>query len=213
MGNSTLVLASASPRRKDLLREHGVKFRSVPAGVPEVSPTHFTVGETVLLNAKRKSDEVARRHPRSIVVGVDTLVSLEGRMLGKPADIDEARQMLARLSGREHEVFTGVWIRTARVPRPFGFIEMSRVRFRRLNLAEIDRYVEEVGPLDKAGAYAAQQDPMRIIEAIEGSRSNVIGLPMERLKLALGAVARRTGARHERLPLTNPSGSPARRVR
>ena len=188
MATPTLILASASPRRKDLLRESGYSFRAVPAEIEEVTPEHLTVSETVLLNAKRKTDAVARNHPDSVVVGVDTVVSLQDNIFGKPGTRARARAMLLRLSGREHEVYSGVWIRNGTGTAPVGFVEMSRVRFRALTEAELERYLESVETLDKAGGYAAQEDPMGIIAEIEGSRTNVIGLPMERLGSALRIV-------------------------
>ena len=182
-----LILASASPRRSELLRKAGYRFKVAVADVPEVNPGHLTPGETVLLHAKRKADAVAIRHPRSPIVAADTLVAFEGKLLGKPRNQAEARRMLSMLSGKEHEVVTGVWIRPAS-GAPRGFIERSRVTFRSLTQREIARYLLTVETLDKAGSYAAQDDPMQIIARIEGSRSNVIGLPMERLREALRAL-------------------------
>ena len=161
-----------------------------PAHIEEILPDHFTVGEATLFNAKRKASAIARQRPESVVLGADTLVALEGQMLGKPRDIGEAFEMLSRLSGQTHEVFSGVWLLRAASGQARGFVEVSRVRFRKLTPAEIERYIEIVNPLDKAGAYAAQEDEMGIIESIEGSRTNVIGLPMEALEKTLGWVAR-----------------------
>ncbi len=180
-----LILASRSPRRRDLLAEAGYRFEIVEAQVEEVSPEYLTVGETVLLNAKRKAGAVAAKHPTAMVLGVDTLVEFEGRPLGKPADLDEAKAGLARLSGKTHQVCSGVWLRIDAERRQVGFVETSRVRFRPLSALEIERYVRLIDPLDKAGGYAAQEDPLGIIARIEGSRTNVIGLPMERLAEAI----------------------------
>lgn len=148
-------------------------------------PPHLSPAETVLLNAKRKADAVSQTRARSIVIGVDTLVVIDGVILGKPETFEEARRMLKRLSGREHEVFTGVWIQRRSTRHQTGFFEMSRVRFRRLRNSEIDAYIEEVHSLDKAGAYAVQEDSRGVIAALHGSRTNVMGLPMERLREAL----------------------------
>lgn len=183
-----LILASASPRRRTLLAEAGYRFEVCPAEVEESIPDYLTVSEAVLLNAKRKASWVSERHRESLVIGVDTLVSFEGRALGKPANLAEAKSMLARLSGQTHEVFSGVWLRIGRRRRQAGFVEASRVRFRKLTGSEIERYVKLIDPLDKAGGYAAQEDPMGIIAEIEGSRSNVIGLPMERLGEVIAAL-------------------------
>jgi septum formation protein len=176
-----LILASSSPRRRELLAEHGYRFEIVTAPVEETLPAHLTVRETVLLNARRKGSAVAALHPAACVVAADTLVALDGRALGKPATLDDARAMLAALAGRTHQVFSGVWIEQRAAGGLAAFIEVSHVRFRALTADEIDDYLRRVHVLDKAGAYAAQQDPIGLIEAIEGSRTNVIGLPMERL--------------------------------
>ena len=175
-----LVLASASPRRRALLREHGFTFEVVvPRGVEEIAPAHLSPGETVLANARAKASAVARERRDAIVLGVDTEVFFEGRVLGKPADMAAAFAMLSRLNGRTHEVYSGVWI--AGQGRERGFIEITRVHFHRRSDEELRRYLARIGPLDKAGAYAAQEDHGEMIARVEGSFSNVIGLPMERL--------------------------------
>jgi septum formation protein len=176
-----LILASASPRRRELLAEWGYRFEVVTAAVEETLPAHLTVRETVLLNARRKGSAVAALHPAACVVAADTLVALEGRALGKPASAAEAGEMLATLAGRTHQVYTGVWIEQHASGAIAAFTEVSHVRFRPLSAAEIEDYMSRVHVLDKAGAYAAQEDPIGLIESIEGSRTNVIGLPMERL--------------------------------
>lgn len=191
MFNSLFILASASPRRRDLLAEAGWRFEVASAQVEEIAPAHLTVGETVLWNAKAKAEEVARRiadrHGGALVIGADTLVALEGCALGKPRDLEEAFAMLSRLSGRTHEVFSGVWLARAGGGPGRGFVEISRVRFRALTPEEIRESMTRTDPLDKAGAYAAQHDPLGIIAEISGSRTNVIGLPMERLRAEIGA--------------------------
>jgi septum formation protein len=180
-----IVLASASPRRLRLLREHGYDVDVSPAHVEELYPKHLTVGEITLLNAKRKADAIAPSRPDSTVLAADTLVAVDDRILGKPRDLDDAVEMLRLLSGRAHEVFSGVWITHAARAQTRCFIEVSRVCFRELTSSEIRRYIMLINPLDKAGAYAAQDDEMGVIESIEGSRTNVIGLPMESLADAL----------------------------
>jgi septum formation protein len=175
-----LILASASPRRRALLGGHGCTFEViVPQGVREIAPAHLSPGETVLANARAKARAVARRRPDAVVIGVDTEVFFEGRVLGKPADMDAAFSMLSALNGRTHEVYSGVWI--AGRGRERGFIEVTRVHFHRRSDDELRSYLSRIGPLDKAGAYAAQDDRGGMIERVEGSFSNVIGLPMERL--------------------------------
>jgi septum formation protein len=176
-----LILASSSPRRRDLLAERGYRFEVVAAEVEETLPAHLTVREAVLLNARRKGSSVAAVHPDACVVAADTLVALDGKALGKPGDLAVARRMLKTLSGRTHQVFSGVWIEHRAAGGTAALIEVSHVRFRKLKEREIERYFELVDVLDKAGAYAAQQDPIGLIADIEGSRTNVIGLPLERL--------------------------------
>ena len=181
-----LILASASPRRRALLHEHGYGFEvRVPAGVEEIAPAHLSPGETVLANARAKARACAVQHPGEIVLGVDTEVFFEGRVLGKPADMEAAFTMLRRLNGHTHEVYSGVWI--AGRGRERGFVEVTGVRFHRRTDAELKRYLARIHPLDKAGAYAAQEDRGEMIASVGGSFSNVIGLPMERLREELRA--------------------------
>jgi septum formation protein len=180
-----LILASSSPRRRALLAGHGYAFEVVaPPGVEEIAPAHLSPGETVLANARAKARAVARLRPGALVLGVDTEVFFEGRVLGKPADMADAFAMLSRLNGRTHEVYSGVWLVGPRGER--GFIEVTRVHFHRRTPVQLRRYLARIGPLDKAGAYAAQDDNGEMIARVEGSYSNVIGLPMEVLAGALG---------------------------
>jgi len=187
MSGNVLVLASASPRRERLLRAYGCKVRVRPSSVEELMPGHLTVGETTLFNARRKAGAVAREEPDALVLAADTLVAFRGRILGKPRDFDEAFEMLSLLNGNTHEVFSGVWLVRAAERKACGFIEVSRVRFRKLAPGELREYLRRIGPLDKAGAYAAQKNEMNLIASIAGSRTNVVGLPMERVASALRA--------------------------
>jgi len=180
-----LILASTSPRRRRLLLEHGYNFRVVPAGVDEIAPAHLSPGEITLFNARSKAHTVARAHPRSLVLGVDTIVSFEGEIFGKPASMAAALAMLQRLNGRTHEVYSGVWLRHAATSRERGFIDITRVHFRRLTDEQLRAYLARIGPLDKAGSYAAQEDRGELILRVEGSFSNVTGLPMEAFAMAL----------------------------
>jgi septum formation protein len=180
-----LILASSSPRRRHLLTEHGYTFRVVPADITEITPPHMSPGEITLYNARAKSIFVSRAEPESLVMGVDTLVAFEGAVLGKPENMRAAFNMVKRLNGRTHDVYSGVWLRHAESKRERGFIDITRVRFRKLTDAQLRAYLARIGPLDKAGAYAAQEDRGELIEAIEGSFSNVIGLPMEALAKTL----------------------------
>jgi septum formation protein len=129
--------------------------------------------------------EVATRFPNRIVLGADTVVSLEGKTYGKPKDLEEAKSMLEQLCGRVHEVLTGVCLIHRDNQKMCRFVESTRVKFRPLNAVNLDEYLATVHTLDKAGAYAAQDDNGRLIECIEGSMSNVVGLPVEAVLVAL----------------------------
>ncbi len=180
-----LILASTSPRRRRLLLEHGYNFRVIPADVNEIAPAHLSPGEITLFNARSKASVIAHRHPRALVIGVDTIVSFEGKVFGKPASMDEALTMLRRLNGRAHEVYSGVWLRHAATGKERGFIDITRVHFRQLTEPQLRAYLDRIGPMDKAGAYAAQEDRGELIARVEGSFSNVTGLPMEAFAKAL----------------------------
>ena len=189
-----LVLASGSPRRRQLLEKSGYKFDVVFPVVAEVSGAWLTVREATACNAMRKALEVAQSAPGAVVLGADTLVALEGRVIGKPADLAGAAKLLRRLSGRSHEVWTSVFVCHPASGQAHSFQEISHVRFRKLNDHAIAKYLAKVDPLDKAGAYAAQGHGVEIIERIEGSYSNVVGLPMEetaRVLRAFGIKSRR----------------------
>jgi MAF protein len=188
-----LVLASASPRRIELLEAVGLRVEVSPANIEEVAHPHLTPGEITLWNARAKAASISRALPEAVVIAADTLVAHEGAILGKPGSLEAAHSMLRRLSGATHEVFSGVWIQHGASGSFKGFTEVSRVAFRPLSDADIRRSTELTDPLDKAGAYAAQHDPLNIIAHIDGSRTNVIGLPMERLLLALAELLDRWG--------------------
>lgn len=185
MSRPPLVLASASPRRRELLQAAGLEFVAAAAQGPELHDPSLGLAELVTANARAKALEVAPRHPRSVVLGADTLVWLGGRALGKPAGLEEARCMLRSLSGRVHEVATGVHLLQLEPRRHAGFHEITRVRFRVLGENIIEEYLSSVDVLDKAGAYALQERGELLVEAVEGSRSNVVGLPVERTLAAL----------------------------
>jgi septum formation protein len=180
-----LVLASASPRRRDLLRQMGYSFQVVTSAIPEVQQPHLSPYEICQLNAYRKARAVAKQHPDSLVIGADTLVCLEGRRFGKPGTLAEAGAMLAQLQGRSHQVVTGLCLIHLRLHRQRTFAESTEVCFRPLNEGQIRDYLAVIHPLDKAGAYAIQDHGEWVVERIEGSFSNVVGLPVERLEREL----------------------------
>ena len=180
-----LVLASTSPRRFDLMTEAGLRFTVVPAEVEEVHDEAVPVAELTRQNAALKADWVAVRHPEAWVIGADTLVSIDGQALGKPADLAEARRMLKQLAGRTHVVGTAVCLIQSATRQRREFLEQTLVTFRPLGDEEIGHYLTLINPLDKAGSYAAQEHGEVIIEQVEGAYSNVVGLPMERLLVEL----------------------------
>jgi septum formation protein len=180
-----LILASASPRRRDLLQREGYEFTVLPAAVEEVTPAHLTPAEITLFNARAKAHAIAREQPHALVLGVDTLVAFEGELFGKPRDLTHAFEMISRLNGRVHEVWSGVWLVRHDARRETGFNEVTRVRFRHLSDDQLRAYLARIGPLDKAGAYAAQDDEGELIECYEGCFENVVGLPMKSLAWAL----------------------------
>jgi septum formation protein len=176
-----IVLASQSPRRVQLMREAGYDFN---IEVPEVEEAHdgsLTPEDLTVENARRKAVAGAVLHPDALVIGADTLVYLDSEPLGKPANLDEALKMLQRLSGRSHEVCTGVYLAWDGGRQGRGFHVVSHVVFKVLDDDLIRAYHALVNPLDKAGAYGIQEHGNMIISGHEGSWTNVMGLPMERL--------------------------------
>jgi len=180
-----LILASRSPRRTELLRQLGVEFKIVPSEAAEIHHDQLTAREVSQINAYRKARTVAKKFPDALVLGADTLVSLDSALFGKPSNLEEAYQMLERLQGRTHEVVTGLCLLHLRNHRQKVFSESTSVTFLALDAIKIRRYFTKVNPLDKAGAYAIQEEGDMIVEKIAGSYSNVVGLPVERLKVEL----------------------------
>jgi len=180
-----IILASASPRRELLLREMGLRFRVVqPSGVDEA--TGGAAPDVLAMqNAQRKAHAIAGRHGDALVIGADTIVVLAGVVFGKPRDLAEAETMLGKLAGRRHDVFTGVCVTCRLRKTEITFAERTGVWMRALNREQIRDYFTKVNPLDKAGAYGAQEFGELILERVEGSFSNVMGLPVERLRAAL----------------------------
>jgi septum formation protein len=177
-----IILASASPRRKKLLSGLGVKFEVIPGDATETQPEHLTPIEACLLNAYHKARAVAKKHPDALVISADTEVCLGQRVFGKPANRVEAEQMLADLEGKEHQVITGVCVVDLRHHRQKLFAEQTLVKFKPLGADEISDYLDKIDPLDKAGAYAIQEHGDILVENVRGSWTNVVGLPVERLR-------------------------------
>lgn len=180
-----IVLASASPRRAELLNQIGLTFQVIPSRVSEEVDLDLAPPEMVMTLAFRKADDVARTISTGLVIGADTLVVVSNQILGKPSGLEEAREMLSRLSGNEHSVFTGISVLSVPDGRVLTDYVETKVRFRRLKQKEIDFYVASKEPLDKAGAYGIQGLGAILVEKINGCYSNVVGLPLSKLVMFL----------------------------
>jgi septum formation protein len=185
MSTPRLILASASPRRKQLLAELGLTFDVMVAEVTEHEDPATDPRVMVTHNAALKADWVAARHPEAYVLGADTTVFIDQRVLNKPADLVEARTMLKKLAGRTHTVFTGVALRRASAGLRIDEGVTSEVSFKAFDDATINAYFSVVNPLDKAGAYGIQEGRELIVAGWVGSFSNIMGLPMEATKQIL----------------------------
>ena len=172
-----LVLASRSPRRSDLLTRAGYRFEVAPADIDERRLDGEAPAAMVRRLAREKAAAVAPRHPGSIVLGADTVVVIDGVVLGKPNGDAAAAGMLLRLSGRAHEVLTGVALHTA--DRRRDGVQSTRVVFRALSRDDVAWYVATGEPSDKAGGYSIQGRASRFVTRLEGSYTNVVGLPIE----------------------------------
>ncbi|MBI2218804.1 MAG: septum formation inhibitor Maf [Candidatus Rokubacteria bacterium] len=181
-----LVLASASPRRRELLAQLTPEFVVSPGDVDErLDPARLQ--ESLAALALDKAQAAAAAVPDAIVLAADTVVVIDGEVLGKPADANDARGMLRRLSGREHRVLTGVAVLDTRTGRAETRVVESRVVMRPFDAGAVDRYVASGEPLDKAGAYAIQGLGGVLVEAVAGSYSNVVGLPLDETRALLEA--------------------------
>ncbi|MGD7652967.1 MAG: Maf family protein [Verrucomicrobiales bacterium] len=179
-----LILASSSPRRRELLEHAGLEFTVVPSPAEEIHDASLNPEVLCEKNAELKAEAVASQFPDATVIGSDTLVFIDDTPLGKPADMDDARAMLRRLSGRTHFVCSGVCIIFPGNRRK-SFHGLTDVTFKPLTDAQIDAYFAHCNPLDKAGAYGIQDNGDLIIESISGSFDNVMGLPTDLVLAAL----------------------------
>jgi septum formation protein len=180
------VLASASPRRRELLAGLGLAFTVRPTGADETALPGETAADCVRRLAAAKAR--ARVEPGELVLGADTVVVLDGEMLGKPRDGADARRMLAAIAGREHTVLSGVTLCEAASGREETAVEATRVRMARFSQREIDWYVATGEPLDKAGSYAVQGLGAMFVEAVYGNYTNVVGLPLPATGRLFGAL-------------------------
>ena len=180
-----LVLASASPRRLSLLRALGLDPPCRPSGLPEPSgvpgPPHELVATLAAAKGRRVGERLLTEQGHALVLAADTAVVLEREVFGKPADPEDAVRMLRRLSGKNHDVHTAVFLLHTETADEASLVASTKVRFRRYGERTIRWYVESGEPLDKAGAYGIQGRGALLVESLEGSWSNVVGLPLERL--------------------------------
>jgi septum formation protein len=184
------ILASASPRRAEILRTLGIDFESISPDIVEEHVDGEAPADFVTRAARAKVAAVAARLDRGLVFGADTVVVIDGRPLGKPSSVESAREMLQMLSGRWHAVMTGIAVRDVEGARELADHDKTLVRFRDLTADEIDAYVATDEPYDKAGAYAIQGRGMLFVEEIAGNYQNVVGLPVPLLQ----KLVRRLGA-------------------
>lgn len=182
-----LILASSSPRRRSLIACFGLPFLVDMPETEEMALPGEEAHDHVRRLAVEKGADVVSRHDEGLVVSADTVVVLDGEIIGKPRDANDAREMLGRLAGRTHYVLSGVAVTEAETTSVKAAVVSSRVTIAALDESEIDRYVATGEPLDKAGSYAAQGEGKRFITGIDGSWTNVVGLPMEELQRLLAS--------------------------
>ena len=176
--NADFILASASPRRRELLRQLGLSFFVVPSRLQETNQSGMNPIEHAIYYAESKAKEVANRHPHNWVLGADTIVVLGEVILGKPADFTEASAMLSRLSGQSHSVITAICLVHASMEVMESDWVETKVFMRSISVKDIEGYVRTGEPMDKAGAYGIQGIGGCLVKRIEGSYSNVVGLPL-----------------------------------
>lgn len=185
MSISGIILASASPRRAELLESAGIRFSVVPGHIDETPLPGEQPVDHVLRLAREKAVEVARREDGRLFVAADTIVLCDGEIMGKPRDNGDARRMLGKLSGRTHQVITGFAVLNRDNGEVMTRAVSTDVTFKPLDIGEIDAYVATGCPLDKAGAYAIQGGAAYMVERISGSYTNVVGLPLCEVVAAL----------------------------
>lgn len=182
LNGKKFILGSSSPRRAELLRKAGISFEVVvPENINEEQISDDPVSHVLELSRK-KAESVAKRVGDSIILGADTIVVLDGEILGKPKDSDEAFKMLKKLSGMEHKVYTGISLVDKDKGRVLSGYQLTKVKFNQLKDKEIKDYIDTGEPLDKAGAYGIQGMGNFLVEKIDGDLDNVIGLPLRKLK-------------------------------
>ena len=173
-----IILASNSPRRKQLLKMAGIRFTVLPSDVPEMVPEFVTDEKRAQFLAELKASYTSVFHPKDIIIGADTTVICEGRLMGKPATREEAKDMLRFLSGKTHTVYTGVCLIWSDEEDADCFTSETKVEFYPLTEKQIEDYVASGEPMDKAGAYGIQGLGCTLVKRIEGDYDTVVGLPI-----------------------------------
>ena len=181
--NSRLVLASQSPRRRELLKEISNQFEVAPSSIKEVLDIGLRPAENARNIARAKAESIAPSFPNSWVIGADTLVTLDDEIFGKPDDEKDAERILKRLSGREHIVVTGICV--VGPQKSLDKCVVSKIKIKPLTIQEIKDYIATGEPMDKAGAYAIQGKGSFMVRSFSGSKTNIIGLPIDELKVLL----------------------------
>jgi septum formation protein len=178
LDRSRLILASKSPRRSELLEQAGLTFSVIPSDFDESTVALSSPDSYVITQAESKALDISQKHPAAWVIGADTIVLIDRKILGKPSSRKEAYDMLQRLSGKTHQVLTGYCICCKKKNRFFSETAKTGVRFKKLNDAEINWYIQTGEPFDKAGGYAIQGVGTFLVRSINGSYTNVVGLPV-----------------------------------
>lgn len=183
---TTMILASKSPRRIELMTLAGFDFKSVPATGEENIPDCILPCDAVLMLSRQKAQEIAEKYPDETVIGADTVVALDNEIMGKPKNEQDAFDMLKKLSGKTHSVLTGVCVISP--DKHIHFYEKTEVEFYPLGDDEIRQYIASGEPMDKAGAYGIQEKGAMFVKRINGDFYNVVGLPVARLARELNAL-------------------------
>ena len=179
-----IILASQSPRRRELMKVLGVDFKIMVDNTPEVIEKGLSPEKIVCSLASFKGENVSKQldeTEKAIIIAADTVVAADGKILGKPADAEAAEEMLSMLSGRVHQVFTGVYVKDTETKKAVTFFEKTEVFFRKLDIEEIKAYIKTGEPMDKAGAYGIQERGSLFVESVNGDFFNVVGLPVCKL--------------------------------
>ena len=180
--NETVILASGSPRRNSLLRDSGLIFRSKPVKIDETLRNDMPIAKVVIEVAERKAFEAAEDEKEGWIIGADTVVVIDGEILGKPVDAEDVRSMLRKLSGRTHSVITGFSVLHIPVKECYSDFESTEVTFHSISEEEIEAYISTGEPFDKAGAYGIQGAGCMLVKKIDGCFFNVVGLPISKLR-------------------------------